>query len=299
MLVNVFPGQGSQYQGMGEELFDSVPVFRMLEEELDDIAGFSIREMCLKGAPEKLQQTEITQPCLFIVNALYWEQQKAEGKRPAMLAGHSLGEYNALLAANTFDLQTGLYLVRERGRLMSEAKEGGMAAVVGLPVEKISEVLSAEQYHCLDIANYNTTSQIVISGPKDVIFSAEKHMIDAGASLFFPLQVGAAFHSRYMASAADEFADVLADVNLRAPKLPVYSNVTASPYAANASSSEIAELLAKQIRSPVRWFECVQRMAQEGECDFRELGPGKTLTGMLAHIPLLPKAPAKKLDAHG
>lgn len=286
MLVNVFPGQGSQYRGMGEELFDTVPVFRVLEEELDDIAGFSIREMCLKGAPEKLQQTEITQPCLFIVNALYWEQRKAEGKQPDMLAGHSLGEYNALLAANTFDLQTGLYLVKERGRLMSEAKEGGMAAILGLSVDKIEEVLSAEAYSGLDIANFNTPSQIVISGPKDVVYSAEKDMTDAGATLFVPLKVGAAFHSRYMAPAADQFAEVLADVHLRSPKLRVYSNVTANPYPANASSSEIAGLLSRQIKSPVSWANCVQNMAKEGARDFVEVGPGKILAGMIAQIPM-------------
>lgn len=285
MLACVFPGQGSQARGMGAELFDTVPVYKVLEDQIDAIAGFSVREMCLEAEPETLQRTDITQPCLFVVNALHWERMKSEGIRPGLFAGHSLGEYNALYAANTFDLLTGLYLVRERGRLMAEATGGGMAAVLGLELQAIEKVLKADKYAAVDIANQNTPSQIVISGPKDVVHAAEEDMKAVGASMFVPLQVGAAFHSRFMAQAAATFADIAADVHLRAPCTPVFSNVTAEPYPDDVRSSDIAALLSRQIESPVRWAACVTGMRRAGVTKFREAGPGQTLTRMIAQIP--------------
>jgi malonyl CoA-acyl carrier protein transacylase len=286
MLACVFPGQGAQSKGIGKDLFDKIPLYKVLEDDLDRIAGFSIRDMCLNADADTLKQTNITQPCLYVVNALHWEEAKAAGKTPAFLAGHSLGEYNALFAANSFDLQTGLYLVRERGNLMAKAHNGGMAAVLGLPLEKIESVLKDPKHQAIDIANYNTPSQIVISGPKDDISGVEADMTRAGATMFIPLSVGAAFHSRYMAKIANEFSRTLQDVHFRAPAIPVVSNATARTYPDNATSDEIAALLSQQISSPVQWDSSIAYLRGAGVSEFKEIGPGSTLTRMIAQIPI-------------
>jgi malonyl CoA-acyl carrier protein transacylase len=285
MLAYVFPGQGAQSKGIGKNLFDKIPLYKVLEKDLDRIAGFSIRDMCLNADADTLKQTDITQPCLYVVNALHWEEAKATGKTPSFVAGHSLGEYNALFAANSFDLQTGLYLVRERGHLMAKAHSGGMAAVLGLPLEKIENVLKSPKHQSIDIANYNTPSQIVISGPKDDIIDVEADMTKAGATMFIPLTVGAAFHSRYMINAADEFSRTLKDVHLRSPAIPVVSNATARAYPNNATSEEIASLLSQQINSPVLWDSSIAYLRGAGVTEFKEIGPGTTLTRMISQIP--------------
>lgn len=273
-------------KGMGKDHFDTIPLYKVIEPTLDRIAGFSIREMCTNSDPETLSRTEITQPCLFIVNALYWEEAKRSGITPSYLAGHSLGEYNALLAANSFDLQTGLYLVKERGRLMGQAKQGGMAAVLGLPIEKLRKILENPRYNTIDVANYNTPTQIVISCPKDDIPVVEADIMQAGAAAFIPLPVSAAFHSRYMTEAMREFSKILSDVHFRPPAIPVISNVTGSPYPTNANSAEIANLLAEQICSPVLWDTSVTTMNDAGVKEFKEIGPGNTLTRIISQIPL-------------
>lgn len=280
----IFPGQGSQFKGMGEDLFNSVPLFRVFEDRFDQIVNFSIRETCLTSDPEFLKKTEVTQPCLFIVNALYWEKAKASGAVPDLLAGHSLGEYNALYAANVFDIETGLYLVKERGCLMAKATDGGMAAVIGLDRTKLKKVLNRKKHKKIDIANYNTPKQIIISGPKDQVLAAEADLIKAGADLFVPLQVGAAFHSRYMSESSKEFSEILNDVHLRSPQSKVYSNVTSKLYPENARSEDIAELLTKQIVSPVLWDSIIVGLRKAGVQDIFEIGPGEVLSRMMSDI---------------
>src|SRR5437764_11868745 len=202
MIAFVFPGQGSQKRGMGQGLFDDVREYAAVEKHVDTILGYSMRTLCLEDADNRLKETQFTQPGLYVVNALHYYKAVGEGARPAYLAGHSLGEYNALLAAGVFDFLTGLRLVKKRGELMSQAKNGGMGAVIGLGAGAISKVIQDSGLATLDVANFNTPSQTVVSGPVEDIKRAGSFFEKAGAQMYVPLQVSAAFHSRYMADAA-------------------------------------------------------------------------------------------------
>ncbi len=277
--VYMFPGQGSQKIGMGEELFSA---YSEDVEAADAILGYSIRDLCLNGPEEKLNRTEHTQPALYVVNALTWRRKlEQDGGAPDFAIGHSLGEYNALLAAGVFDFATGLKLVRERGRLMGEARGGSMAAVVGLDTETIESVLRDNNLDSLDIANLNAPDQTVISGPAEAIGRAQPCFEKADARMFVPLKVSAAFHSRYMTPAAETFARFLEDYSFAAPGCPVIANVTAHPYADDA----VATNLAAQINSAVRWTESIGHILDRApEASFEEVGPGKVLNGLLRKI---------------
>lgn len=277
--VFMFPGQGSQSLGMGRDLF---PRFREEVATADDILGFSIEDLCLNGPEERLNLTQNTQPALYVVNALTWRQKiEDEGGPPAFAVGHSLGEYNALLAAGVFDFATGLRLVRERGRLMGEATGGGMAAVVGLDRATIESVLRDNGLDALDIANLNAPDQTVLSGPKDDIEGARGAFENAGARMFVPLKVSAAFHSRYMTPAAEAFAGFLESFSFSPPAFPVIANVSARPY----GESEIAANLSGQINGPVRWTESITCLLDQApDATFEEAGPGKVLAGLLRKI---------------
>ncbi|MCP4363201.1 MAG: ACP S-malonyltransferase, partial [Chloroflexi bacterium] len=209
MNVYIFPGQGSQEQGMGQGLFDEVAEFTIWEPEIDALLGYSIRQLCLDDPEQRLKQTQYTQPALYMVNALHYLKKRAEGTTPDYVAGHSLGEYNALLVAGAFDFMTGLRLVQKRGKLMAQAKAGSMAAIIGLTPEQIGEALQANGLTGIDMANYNAPSQIVISGSAAEVDQAEAVLNQAGARLVIPLPVSAAFHSRLMEPAAKEFAEFL------------------------------------------------------------------------------------------
>lgn len=285
MLAYMFPGQGAQFRGMGKGLFDTVPLFNDCEYEVNRISGFSIRELCVNGPDSSLRKTEITQPCLFVVNALYFESERQEGREPKFVMGHSLGEYNALLAAGVFDFLTGLRLVTERGRLMSLAKNGTMAAVIGLDVERIREMLLLPGHEEVDLANLNTPNQTIISGPAAAIQNACKALERSGASSVIPLQVGGAFHSRYMLDAADEFGNFLEQFEFSPPKITVMANATGKPYSNSEGSRGIRELLKRQIASPVLWSECVTRLRHQGVTEFKEVGPSRILTRMVSQIP--------------
>ena len=294
MLAYLFPGQGSQFKGMGRDLLHSRFFPLSLEQQIDEILGYSLKAMCLDGPEEQLRKTEITQPCLFIINALYYLKYSDDGRKASYLAGHSLGEYNALLAAGAFDILSGLRLVVRRGQLMAAAPKGTMAAVLGIDAGKVASTLKANGLAALDIANFNTPAQVVISGPMEAIARAESAITAAGASAYIPLQVSAAFHSRYMEAAAQEFAAFMAGIEFKPLNAAVISNVTARPYPMEGGDSTRA-LLAQQIKSQVLWSPSVAYMKAKGVKEFIEAGPGATLKGMLPKIPAM--EPAEELNA--
>jgi malonyl CoA-acyl carrier protein transacylase len=283
MVAFVFPGQGSQQRGMGRELFDEVEEYAHFEDEVDALLGYSARELCICGPDAKLSDTRYTQPCLYIVNALSYYKLHAQGVDPVCVAGHSLGEYNALLAAGVFDFMTGLKLVKRRGELMAEAPAGGMAAVIGLKPECIEEALRGSGIGTLDIANYNSPLQTVISGPKADLELAGPVLESAGATMFVPLRVSAAFHSRYMAEAGARFAQFLTSTSLRSPRIPVIANATGRPYPVRAEE-KTAELLVKQITGPVKWTQSIQYLLDQGIGDYREVGPGAVLSRLIQQV---------------
>lgn len=277
MTVFVFPGQGSQVRGMGESLFQEFPE---LVYQANQICGFSIESICLENPNELLNQTQYTQPALFVVNALSYLNKIKKGEKPTYVAGHSLGEYNALFAAGAFDFETGLKLVQKRGNLMSKAIGGGMAAVIGLKSEVVQALLDENNLSDISIANYNSFTQIVISGSKDAITAADQLFINKGAILFMPLKVSGAFHSPFMKDAQKEFTEFLQGFTFDSLKIPVIANVTAKPYQPN----EIHSLLAQQITSPVKWTQSIEYLIQEKETNFEEVGPGKVLAGLITRI---------------
>lgn len=284
MLAYLFCGQGSQKRGMGEGLFDQVPEFADVEREVDQCLGYSMRRLCLDNPDNRLRETRFTQPSLYVVNALYYYKAIRAGERPDFLAGHSFGEYNALLAAGAFDFLTGLRLIKSRGEIMARAKDGGMAAVVGLEPERLADLLRQHGFAGLDIANYNSPAQTVISGSLDDIKRAGPVVERAGAALYMPLQVSAAFHSRYMADAARDFADVLASYDFKPLTLPVIANVTAEPYPPNDSNGALKDLLVAHMTRSVLWTQSIRYLIRRGVTTFSEVGPGIILTKMVRDI---------------
>jgi trans-AT polyketide synthase, acyltransferase and oxidoreductase domains len=278
MSTFVFPGQGSQHKGMGKDLFGSYPDLVAVAER---VLGYSMSALCLDDPKGLLNETQFTQPALYVVSALtFFNTLDSNGKRPDYLAGHSLGEYNSLLAAEVIDFETGLRLVQKRGELMAKVQGGGMAAIVGLSDQAIEKILSENSFTSIEIANRNTPSQFVISGLLEEIQRSKAVFESAGARRFVPLRVSAPFHSRHMAGARSEFAEFLSTIRMSQPKVPVISNVTARPY----PESGIRELLAEQITSPVNWMETIQYLRALGETEFVELGPGTVLSGLIKKI---------------
>lgn len=278
MIAYVFPGQGSQRKGMGGSLFEE---FRELTDKASTVLGYSIRELCLDDPDGHLSDTRYAQPALYTVNALHYFKVTEETARHAdYLAGHSLGEYNALLAAGAFDFETGLRLVQKRGELMGRAAGGGMAAVIGLAEETIRAILEEHAFHDLTIANYNSPSQLVISGPRADIDRAGLVFESAGARLYVPLRVSGAFHSPWMNDAGAEFAAFLTGFQYSPLTVPVISNVHARPY----GPSELIENLVQQITRPVRWTESIRYLLARGKMEFEEIGPDRVLTGLIRAI---------------
>jgi len=284
MIAFLFPGQGSQKRGMGRGLFDEVREYAAVERDVDAILGYSLRNLCLQDPDDRLKETQFTQPCLYAVNALHYYKDVSQGTRPAFVAGHSLGEYNALLAAGVFDFLTGLRLVKKRGELMSQAKNGAMAAVIGLGVSAITKVMRENGLASIDVANFNSPSQTVVSGPVEDIRRAGSLFEKGGAQLYIPLQVSAAFHSRYMADAAKVFADFLRPMSFAAPRIPVIANVTGEPYPAQNASDSIKSLLVNQMAQSVQWTKTVRYLISQGVTQFSEMGPGNVLTKSVQQI---------------
>ncbi len=276
--IYVFPGQGSQSVGMGEGLFDKYPEF---VKQADEVLGCSIKSLCMEDPDKKLNQTDYTQPALYIVNALtFLSKREQTSLQPDFLAEHSLGEYDALFAAGVFDFVTGLKIVQKRGQIMVKATGGGMAAIIGMQPEKIKQVLSDAGFDSIDIANYNSPKQTVISGRKEDIDAVKSVFKDAGVKLFVPLKVSGAFHSRYMQDAQNEFAAFLNQFKVNPLEIPVISNYTAMPY----KNDETLNNMIQQISNPVRWLESIQYLKQQPEPEFEEIGPGNILTKLIGQI---------------
>jgi malonyl CoA-acyl carrier protein transacylase len=261
---------------MGKHLFDE---FRELVRAADQILGYSVAALCLEDSHRQLNNTRYTQPALYVVNILHYLKALNEGvAEPDFVAGHSLGEYCALYAAGAFDFETGLALVKRRGELMSTATGGGMAAVLNLSFERVAAVVESG-HGAVEVANINSPVQTVLAGPSDELKAIAPALVRAGATVV-PLAVSAAFHSRHMQAAMEEFASFLVGVELADPEIPVISNLHARPY----RPGEIKDTLVRQIRSPVRWMESIRFLLALGDVRIREVGAKPTLTKLIEQI---------------
>lgn len=286
----IFPGQGSQVVGMGKELYDQFPSARAIFDEADAILGFGLAQLCFEGPGDLLTATENAQPALLatsvaLLTALGWSSQTSETPEipdPRFVAGHSLGEYSALVAARALDFGTALRLVRRRGELMAEAHEGTMAAIIGIDLPTLSAVcVEAQAEGPVVVANENAPGQLVISGANAAVARAGELAKIAGASRVIPLKVSAAFHSPLMQHAADEFRAAIAAAEIGSATIPVIANVGAQPL---DTSDAIREELVSQITAPVRWISSIEYMTAAGVDRFVEIGPGAVLAGMVKRI---------------
>jgi [acyl-carrier-protein] S-malonyltransferase len=282
----LFPGQASQFPGMGQELHDAYPAARKVFDEASEVLGFSLADLCFRGTEEDLRLTENTQPALCTVSvAAYRVLAEETAIRPLCAAGHSLGEYSALVASGALSLSDALRLLRSRGRYMQDAVppgEGAMAAVIGLPPETVRGVCrEASREGVVEPANFNGGDQIVISGTTAAVAAACEAAKSAGAKKVITLPVSAPFHCALMKPAAERLAPELQAAAPGTFSFPVVANVTAEPYSPGAG---VAETLIRQIVLPVRWEESVRRMRAMGVTSFLEVGPGKVLSGLVRRI---------------
>ncbi|HHL74014.1 MAG TPA: [acyl-carrier-protein] S-malonyltransferase [Bacteroidetes bacterium] len=281
MKAFIYPGQASQYVGMGQDLFETYTLAKERFAEANEILGYDLTDYCFNGPEEKLKQTYITQPAIFVHSCIVTELLAEKGLSADMAAGHSLGEYSALVAAGALAFRDALQLVKVRGRAMQEAGEknpGTMAAIIGMDDSDVEALCAkASEAGIVQPANFNSPGQIVISGSEAGIARAVELAPEMGAKRAVPLVVGGAFHSPLMAGAQDELREAIETAPFRDARLPVYSNVRAEPVTAAA---EIRELLNLQLTHPVRWTSCMLNMIRDGAEEFYEVGPGKVLTGL-------------------
>ena len=285
MKAYVFPGQGSQFPGMAKDLYDNNPVAREMLERANEILGFRITDIMFDGTADDLKQTKVTQPAIFLHSVVL--AKCIPDFKPDMVAGHSLGEFSALVAAGAMDFEEGLKLVSIRAKAMQKACEkqpGTMAAIIALPTETV-ESICAETEGIVVAANYNCNGQIVISGEKEAVEAACEKMKEAGAKRALVLPVGGAFHSPLMEPARAELAEGIEKAVFKTPICPVYQNVTARP---STDPVEIKANLLAQLTSPVRWTQSVENMIADGASSFTELGPGKVLQGLVSKIASTP-----------
>ena len=275
----VFPGQGSQFPGMAKDLYENNPTAREMLEKANEILGFRITDIMFEGSAEDLKQTKVTQPAIFLHSVVL--AACLPDFKPDMVAGRSLGEFSALVAAGAMDFEEGLRLVSIRAQAMQKACEqnpGAMAAILALPAATIEQIC-AETEGVVVAANYNCEGQIVISGEKDAVDAACLKLKEAGARRALPLPVGGAFHSPLMEPARAELAEGIAAAKISKPICPIYQNVSAQP---TTDPDVIKANLLTQLTSPVRWTQSVQAMLADGADQFIELGPGKVLQGLIA-----------------
>ncbi len=282
MNAYIFPGQGAQFVGMGLDLYENHPLAQDLFEQANDILGFSITDIMFEGTPEDLKQTKVTQPAIFL-HSVILSKVLGENFKPDMVAGHSLGEFSALVANGTLNFEDGLKLVSQRALAMQKACEiqpSTMAAVLGLEDEVVEKICNQIQGIVVP-ANYNCPGQLVISGEVDAVNAACEKLKEAGARRALLLPVGGAFHSPLMEPAREELAAAIEATNFNAPACPIYQNV---PTTAVTNANEIKANLISQLTAPVKWTQSVQQMVKDGGKSFVEVGPGKVLQGLVRKI---------------
>ena len=294
MKAFVFPGQGAQFVGMGKDLYDQNETAKQLFEQANDILGYRITDIMFEGTDDDLKQTKVTQPAVFL-HSVISAVCMGDAFQPEMTAGHSLGEFSALVAAGALSFEDGLRLVYARAMAMQkacEAQPSTMAAIIGLADEKVEEIcaeVSKMDKGVVVAANYNNPGQLVISGNIEAVGEACEQLKAAGAKRALPLKVGGAFHSPLMQPAKDELQAAIEKTEFQTPKCPVYQNVDGKPH---TDPAEIKANLIAQLTSSVRWTQSVQNMIADGADDFTECGPGKALQGMIVKI-------NREVSAHG
>ena len=284
--VFLFPGQGSQYIGMGKSLFDSYSSVKRLFEEASEVVGKNFEKLCFEGPEADLVRTDNVQPAITLVNLACLQVLREEGVSPSAAAGHSLGEYAALCAAGVFTFADTMRLVQIRGAAMQGAAErnpGGMTAVFGLDKYTLTAICEElKDAGSVEVANHNSPAQVVLTGAKEALQKAAELAKRKGAKLIVPLKVSGPWHSRFMAEAKDKMKDALQECPVACPSVPVISNVTGDVYPDDAEM--IRENLVEQMVSPVLWASSMNRLIQSGHRQFLEVGPGKILTGMMKDI---------------
>ena len=283
MKAFVFPGQGAQFVGMGKDLYENNPVAKEMFDKANEILGFNITDLMFNGTDEDLRQTKVTQPAIFL-HSVILAKTMGDDFNPDMVAGHSLGEFSAWVAAGALSFEDGLRLVSARAQAMQKACEktpSTMAAVLALPDAKVEELCASVTEGIVVPANYNCPGQIVISGSIEGVDAACAKMLEAGAKRALKLKVGGAFHSPLMEPARAELADAIAHTDFHAPKCPVYQNVNAEP---QTDPETIKKNLIAQLTAPVRWTQTVQNMIAAGADTFVEVGPGAVLQGLVKKI---------------
>lgn len=278
----IFPGQGAQFPGMGKELYESIEDAKILFERANEILGFRISDIMFSGTDEELKQTKVTQPAIFLHSVIL--AKTTSGFSPDMVAGHSLGEFSALVANGSLGFEDGLKLVYQRALAMQEACEinpSGMAAILGLEDEKVEEICATIKEEIVVPANYNCPGQLVISGSNEGILIACEKMKEAGAKRALPLPVGGAFHSPLMEPAREKLEKAIKETTFNTPICPVYQNVSTIGV---SDVEEIKKNLIAQLTAPVKWTQSVQNMVKGGASIFIECGPGKVLQGLIKKI---------------